>query len=278
MNTDSDTVLFDNEQELISELSSYLEVLGSPVRLRIIKLLEQKPMDARSLACEISTSYENTKKHIDRLLSIGVITKKAGLGRETSKGIHPVWLYSLKEGGLRSIARDLSLFSVENIRNEIPTIDNDLINVQRKVLFIISGGNPLITLCGGPDDGKVFPITQKITSIGRGEAPEEDRNKNEIILSPSYRAVTRIIKPHGRFFLENGLFFYSDEGSTGGSYLNNKRIAPKQRYQISDSDRIQLGEGTFPDMGCHWAGKIRRKNEGGRRNHSGLGGEKACCW
>ena len=44
------------------------------------------------------TSYENTKKHLDKLMSIGVIKKEAGLGAPTSKGIHPVWQYSLVPG------------------------------------------------------------------------------------------------------------------------------------------------------------------------------------
>ena len=57
------------------------------------------------------TSYENTKKHLDKLMSIGVIKKEAGLGAPTSKGIHPVWQYSLVPGGLESIIRNLGLFS-----------------------------------------------------------------------------------------------------------------------------------------------------------------------
>ncbi len=48
-------------------------------------------MDVTSISRETETSDENTKKHLDRLLSIGVIRKEAGIGRETSKGVHPVW-------------------------------------------------------------------------------------------------------------------------------------------------------------------------------------------
>ena len=54
--------------------------------LRILKFLEKKPRDARGISKEIETSYENTKKHLDKLLSIGVIKKEAGLGAPTQRG------------------------------------------------------------------------------------------------------------------------------------------------------------------------------------------------
>jgi hypothetical protein len=86
----SDTSAGAPEKDLIDDLSVYLDVLSSGARLRILKLLSTRSMDATSISREIETSYENTKKHLDRLLSIGVIRKEAGIGRETSKGVHPV--------------------------------------------------------------------------------------------------------------------------------------------------------------------------------------------
>lgn len=245
MQSEKNTVLLNSEDNVIDELSTYLEVLRSPVRLKIVKILEKKPMDARSVAGEIHTSYENTKKHLDRLLAIGVITKKAGLGRETSKGVHPVWLYEPREDGLTSIARDLLIFSNEGTIEKSSSLDKQISDVQRNVLFLISEGNPLITIIGGPDNGKVFPLIEAETGIGRGEPGFEPESKKSFILSPAYRAVTRIRKPHGLFFKEGDNIFYSDEESTGGSYLNNKRLTPKSRVLLTDSDRLSLGEGTY---------------------------------
>ena len=107
----SPTIVVEDTAESLDELSEYLDVLSSSARLRIVKFLEKKPRDARAISHEIETSYENTKKHLDKLMSIGVIKKEAGLGAPTSKGIHPVWQYSVVPGGLESIIRNLGLFS-----------------------------------------------------------------------------------------------------------------------------------------------------------------------
>jgi len=112
----SPTLIISDESDSLEELSEYLDVLSSSARLRILKFLEKKPRDARSIANEIETSYENTKKHLDKLLSIGVIKKEAGLGAPTSKGIHPVWEYSLVPGGLEAIIRNLGLFSNNRVQ------------------------------------------------------------------------------------------------------------------------------------------------------------------
>ena len=105
------TIVVEDTEDSLDELSEYLDVLSSSARLRIVKFLEKKPRDARAISREIETSYENTKKHLDKLMSIGVIKKEAGLGAPTSKGIHPVWQYSVVPGGLESIIRNLGLFS-----------------------------------------------------------------------------------------------------------------------------------------------------------------------
>ncbi len=98
----SPTIIVHEESDSLEELSEYLDVLSSSSRLRIVKFLEKKPRDARAISKEIETSYENTKKHLDKLLGIGVIKKEAGLGAPTSKGIHPVWQYSVVPGRARS--------------------------------------------------------------------------------------------------------------------------------------------------------------------------------
>ena len=106
----SDTVTGAGDGDIIGELSAYLDILSSETRLRILKLLEKRPMDVTSISRETATSYENTKKHLDRLLSIGVIRKEAGIGRETSKGVPPglgVFRRPREPGEDRPYPRDL---------------------------------------------------------------------------------------------------------------------------------------------------------------------------
>jgi predicted transcriptional regulator len=53
-------------------------------RAGILKLVERKPRDTRTISHEIETSYENTKKHLVKLLSIGLIKREAGVGKPGS--------------------------------------------------------------------------------------------------------------------------------------------------------------------------------------------------
>ena len=95
----SQTIVLEDNDDYYIELSEYLEVLSNSQRLKILKILEKGPKEVRKIAAEIDTSYENTKKHLDKLLSTGLIKKEAGLGQATSKGVHPVWKYSLDSRG-----------------------------------------------------------------------------------------------------------------------------------------------------------------------------------
>ncbi len=81
---------------------------------------------------------ENTKKHLDKLLSVGIIKKEAGLGAPTSKGIHPVWEYSIVPGGLEAIIRNLGLFSntrVQIVGSEISRRLEEVKNTLSKELL-----------------------------------------------------------------------------------------------------------------------------------------------
>ena len=146
----SPTIIIHEESDSLEELSEYLDVLSSSARLRILKFLEKKPRDARSISREIETSYENTKKHLDKLLSIGVIKKEAGLGAPTSKGIHPVWEYSLVPGGLEAIIRNLGLFSNTRVQITGSEISRRLDEVKSTLNHEVLGDVPAVIVLGGP--------------------------------------------------------------------------------------------------------------------------------
>ena len=218
----SPTIIIHEESDSLEELSEYLDVLSSSARLRILKFLEKKPRDARSISREIETSYENTKKHLDKLLSIGVIKKEAGLGAPTSKGIHPVWEYSLVPGGLEAIIRNLGLFSNTKVQVMGSDISRRLDEVKSTLNREVLGDVPAVIVLGGSDDAKVFLLKKDSVSIGRIDpasraaySPGED-----IVLSESYSAVTRVSKPHGRFVRDKDAWYIEDCGSTGGTQLN----------------------------------------------------------
>jgi len=73
-----ETILIDEKTIFLSDLPMYLDILGSDVRLRILKFAATSPKDIREISNEIETSLENTKRHLDKLMSIGIIKQEAG--------------------------------------------------------------------------------------------------------------------------------------------------------------------------------------------------------
>jgi DNA-binding transcriptional ArsR family regulator len=241
----SPTIIVHEESDSLEELSEYLDVLSSSARLRIVKFLEKKPRDARAISNEIETSYENTKKHLDKLLGIGVIKKEAGLGAPTSKGIHPVWEYSVVPGGLEAIIRNLGLFSNARVQIVGGEISRRLEEVKGTLSKEVLGNCPAAIVLGGPDDGKAFILRTDTIAIGRDDPANQisfDYGK-DIVLAESYTAVTRVSKPHGRFRCEKGIWYLEDCGSTGGTQLNNKKLEGGARVTVRDGDLVELAKG-----------------------------------
>lgn len=241
----SPTLVAGDSPDSLDELSEYLEVLSNSARLRILKYLEKKPADVRAISNEIGTSYENTKKHLDKLRSIGVIKKGAGLGSATSKGIHPVWEYSLVPGGLEAIIRTLGLFSNKKVQILESGINTRLASVKGTLSKEFMGNMPAAIVLGGVMDGRVFLLKKDEVSIGRTETgtPARHDPTDDIVLSDEYTAVTRISRPHGRLTFEKGSWSIEDCGSTGGTQINNKPIGKHIRVPVQDGDLLELSHG-----------------------------------
>jgi DNA-binding transcriptional ArsR family regulator len=243
----SPTIIIREDSDSLEELSEYLDVLSSSARLRILKFLEKKPRDARAISKEIETSYENTKKHLDKLLSVGVIKKEAGLGAPTSKGIHPVWEYSIVPGGLEAIIRNLGLFSNTRVQIMGSEISRRLEEVKNTLSKEVLGNIPTAIVLGGPDDGKVFMLKHDQIRIGRID-PENQVAFSpdvDIVFSDGYTAVTRVSKPHGKFIRNNEGWHIEDCGSMGGTKLNTKRLEKNTCVSIHDGDLIEFSKGVF---------------------------------
>ena len=244
--SNDNTIAISNDPDFYEDLSEYLNVLSNPTRLKILKLIEHQPKEVREIAKEIDTSYENTKKHLDKLLNTGVIKKEAGMGRETSKGSLPVWKYSLIPGGMEGIIRNLSIFSNIDVRIGEDELNQKLKAVRSMLEAENKTGVPVLIVLGGDDDGKAWALKEKEVRIGREDtsAPEFLKDENfSIALSSGYEAVSRVTKPHGIFKLRGNEWYYEDCRSTGGSLINNKQLSPSKEYPIRNGDMLDLARG-----------------------------------
>jgi len=241
----SRTLILDDNSDSVEELSEYLDALSNSTRLKILKIIAKTPKDIRQISSEIETSYENTKKHLDKLLGIGVVRKDAGLGRPTSKGIHPVWKYSLIPGGMEAIIRNLGLFS--NIRLTLTDLDlrARLDAVKESIFREFPGSLPVLIVLGGADDGLVFPLQAGEIAVGRSDTdlPLTSDSGSALLLSGSYAAVTRITRPHARMLRRGDNWSLMDCDSTGGTYVNGIRLEPYQEKELTDGDLIDLAKG-----------------------------------
>ncbi|MBN2735074.1 MAG: FHA domain-containing protein [Methanomicrobiaceae archaeon] len=239
-----DITIEDNiEPGLFEELLSYLQAISNQVRLEIILFIEKNPKSVKEISRHINSNYDNTKKHIDRLMKIGLIKKEAGIGEETSKGSLPVWKYSVNPGGMESVIRSLNSFSNLNLQivSEKTTECLSLCNEKFGSRY---ESRAFVVALGGEDDGKIFYLSQDETRVGR-IAGDLDYSSfpNVIALSGAYISVTRINSSHGVFSLDKSGWHFIDMGSTNGSYVNHKAVEPKKRLLLSDGDIIDLGKG-----------------------------------
>lgn len=241
------TILTADDEEFLSELSDYLEILGNSSRLRILRLLERRPLDARSISLEIETSYENTKKHLEKLLNSGLIVRRPGLGRETSKGVHPAWEYSPAPGIIQRIQRDLGVFSALPVHLKAASLNDQISAVRQRVTAELQATEKTLLVLGGEWDGKLIPLPAPCTVLGRGggAVPQVMPGCEAVSFPESYRSLTRITRPHAVIRTREGACFIEDRESTGGTYINSKRMADREQIALRDGDRISLSMGEF---------------------------------
>lgn len=242
---DKKTVCVSTDPDFIQELSEYLEVLSNPVRLKILKVIERDPKEISEIASRIDTSYANTKKHIDQLVRIGLVKKEAGFGRETVKGIHPVWKFSLAEGSLEMLIKNLGVFSRVNIPVGYGGMQEKLDTVRAAVIKEAGAGIPALHLVGGSAAGRTFLLKKDHIALGRTDPDMPSRtSETDVVLPDDYVMVTRITKPHAVLSRSASGWQIEDRGSSGGTYVNSELIAPMHKTPLKNGDVIDcaLGE------------------------------------
>ncbi|MEN6611493.1 MAG: FHA domain-containing protein [Methanoregulaceae archaeon] len=242
--SERETISVSTDPAFLQELSEYLEVLSNPVRLKILKVIEKNPKEISEIASRINTSYANTKKHIDQLVHIGLVKKEAGFGRETAKGIHPVWKFSLAEGSLETLIKNMGVFSRINIPMGYGEIQERINSVRSAILQESGNDSPALHLVEGTYAGNTFLLKKDLILIGRidPDAPSKT-SEGDIVLPEEYRAVTRVTKPHAIITKTGNSWHVEDRGSSGGTYVNTELIPPMKKTLLKNGDIIDLAMG-----------------------------------
>ena len=242
--TGRETISVSTDPEFLKELSEYLEVLSNPIRLKILKVIEREPKEISEVAARIDTSYANTKKHLDQLVHIGLVKKEAGFGRETAKGIHPVWKFSLAEGGLETLIKNIGVFSRINIPIGYGEIQGRLESLRNAVISESGSDCPVLHLIEGKSAGRSFLLKKNRICIGRIDPDSSFKvSDDDIVLPEDYVAVTRITKPHAILVRDGEIWQIEDRCSSGGTYVNSELQKSMQRVPLKNGDIIDLSIG-----------------------------------
>lgn len=242
--TGKKTISVASDPVFLEELSEYLEVLSNPVRLKIIRFIEHEPKELTVIAEHIGMTYQNAKKHVDRLITAGLVGRAAGFGRETDRGIAPVWKYSLAAGGLENLTKTMGIFSSITVPLGYNDIRQRILTVRSEIGKTTGLDRPVLYLIGGPAEGQEYILKNDRIAMGR-EDPDHPFSNSEgaIVLPDEYQAVTRVAKPHAYLVRTITSWEVEDNMSTGGTYVNSRRLEPLKGTTLSNGDVIDLSAG-----------------------------------
>jgi pSer/pThr/pTyr-binding forkhead associated (FHA) protein len=94
----------------------------------------------------------------------------------------------------------------------------------------------LVTFQNDPG-GSFWPIHSGIVKLGRSAADGVDIALQDASASSKHASI-HADPATGQAFVE-------DDGSRNGTFLNEARLAPGERRQLHDNDRLRLGSTTF---------------------------------
>ena len=170
--------------------------------------------------------------------------KEAGFGRETAKGIHPVWKFSLAEGGMETLIKNMGVFSRINIPIGYGDIQGRLDSVRAAVLRESGNDFPALHLLEGKNAGVTYLIKKDRVLIGRIDPDTPSMTtEGDIVLAEEYIVVTRITKPHAILSKIGPGWKIEDYGSSGGTFVNSESIKQKVKTPLKNGDVIDLAMG-----------------------------------
>lgn len=102
--------------------------------------------------------------------------------------------------------------------------------------MVIDASNPdgqgTLTITNGPQEGQTIPLLLESLTIGRSTS---NATWQILLQDPS------VSRPHARLQKKNSVWYLTDLGSSNGTRLNNKRIAPNEETRLQAGDKIEFG-------------------------------------
>jgi hypothetical protein len=95
-------------------------------------------------------------------------------------------------------------------------------------------------IIAGPDQGKLFMLRGSRVPVGRKQDPATTVC---IVLDD------HVSRQHGLLIRQENDTFYEDTNSTGGSWVDDLRVAPRQRVPVPPGARLRLGPYTVIRVG-----------------------------
>lgn len=236
---DTKTIVIKNSDDLdmTVELASYLDVLGSVPRLKILKIIEKQPLDVESIshelyAIKIVSTRENTEKHMKKLLSMGLVRKEPG-----EKNGRAVMNYHVVTGSVETALRTIKKVLKLDLSIELET---EAKHVEKTLCKEFCSAS--IRVLGGVDDGKEFALTKSAVRIGREDPKEISQYdpETDIVLSDEYKAVSRVWKPHALLTFENGEWYIEHGESTNSTTLWGRKLIRGRKEKLKSEDIIRL--------------------------------------
>jgi DNA-binding transcriptional ArsR family regulator len=242
--SDDESVSVTSDPAFLAELSEYLEILSSPVRIRILTVIEREPLEIAEIALIIDASCADVRKHIETLAGIGLVKKEAGSRIEPAKGAVPFWKFSLVEGGLEMVIRNTCVFSGISVPAGHDDLQAKIESIRLSILHHTGSSKPALHLVRNGIPVRTCLLIRDYLLLGRVD-PEfpSPAKEGDIVLPGEFAAVTRITRPHGVIIRSGNAWYLEDRGSSGGTYINGERIASMQKARIRDGDIIDLSTG-----------------------------------
>jgi len=229
-------------RDTLDELSEYFDVLGNDTRLKILKVLQREPKEARKIAHILSekwnleVSIPNLKKHLNMLISIGVVTKYPIIRDDKQL----VMYYKKVPRSLDIVLENLNVLG-EYIPKATIGIES-VINIDRAVTKILNEFPSIskLMLLDGENIIREFPLEKKCMYIGRTHL----NHNNDITLPDTDLTVGR---KQAMLIYESDKFCLKDIGSKNGTYLLDRhkkqftKLIPNTPVELNDGDTIRFG-------------------------------------